>query len=295
MNLWVGTSGYNYPEWKGSFYPEKIAVPADAPVLRGALLHRGDQQHVLSHADREDASQGWNRGHARAEFKLTLKAPKRITHEARLKDCAERLQRLLRSRGDPRIRSSARCCSRRLRSCARISRCSMHSWRLFREMFARRSSFVTHRGSTMQCTNASKARNLALCVADSENAHTPAVITASYGYFRLRDEGYSPQDLERWAQNIRDKTAELRRHLRVLQARGKGHRPGVRANLPASLRRALSRENFSRQRTFIVRAAVRLRDGGSKVSLVHALANSATSAKSLARFAIESLISPRAR
>ena len=24
MALWVGTSGYNYPEWKGSFYPEKM-------------------------------------------------------------------------------------------------------------------------------------------------------------------------------------------------------------------------------------------------------------------------------
>ena len=24
MAIWVGTSGYNYPEWKGSFYPEKL-------------------------------------------------------------------------------------------------------------------------------------------------------------------------------------------------------------------------------------------------------------------------------
>ena len=23
--VWVGTSGYNYPEWRGSFYPEKLA------------------------------------------------------------------------------------------------------------------------------------------------------------------------------------------------------------------------------------------------------------------------------
>ena len=23
---WVGTSGYNYPEWKGSFYPETLAA-----------------------------------------------------------------------------------------------------------------------------------------------------------------------------------------------------------------------------------------------------------------------------
>ena len=24
MALWVGTSGYAYPEWRGSFYPEKM-------------------------------------------------------------------------------------------------------------------------------------------------------------------------------------------------------------------------------------------------------------------------------
>jgi uncharacterized protein YecE (DUF72 family) len=33
------------------------------------------------------------------------------------------------------------------------------------------------------------------------------VLTASYAYFRLRDEGYTPDDLTRWAQNIRDKTS----------------------------------------------------------------------------------------
>ena len=35
-----------------------------------------------------------------------------------------------------------------------------------------------------------RARNLALCVADSEKLSTPVEITADYAYFRLRDEGY---------------------------------------------------------------------------------------------------------
>ena len=38
-------------------------------------------------------------------------------------------------------------------------------------------------------------RNLALCIADSEKFSTPLEITADYGYFRLRDEGYTPEDL----------------------------------------------------------------------------------------------------
>jgi uncharacterized protein YecE (DUF72 family) len=28
-------------------------------------------------------------------------------------------------------------------------------------------------------------------------------VTADYGYFRLRDEGYQQSDIERWAQTIR--------------------------------------------------------------------------------------------
>ena len=52
-----------------------------------------------------------------------------------------------------------------------------------------------------------KARNLALCVADSEKFSTPVEITADYGYFRLRDEGYTADDLGRWAGVIREKAA----------------------------------------------------------------------------------------
>jgi hypothetical protein len=34
-----------------------------------------------------------------------------------------------------------------------------------------------------------RARNLALCVADSERLSAPVETTADYAYFRLRDEG----------------------------------------------------------------------------------------------------------
>ena len=44
-----------------------------------------------------------------------------------------------------------------------------------------------------------RARNLALCIADSEKLSTPVEMTADYAYFRLRDEGYQPADIERWA------------------------------------------------------------------------------------------------
>ena len=44
-----------------------------------------------------------------------------------------------------------------------------------------------------------RARNAALCVADTEAGTTPVVATADFGYLRLRDRGYGPAELARWA------------------------------------------------------------------------------------------------
>jgi uncharacterized protein YecE (DUF72 family) len=44
-----------------------------------------------------------------------------------------------------------------------------------------------------------RARNAALCVADTEEGTTPAVVTADFGYLRLRDRAYGSDELARWA------------------------------------------------------------------------------------------------
>src|SRR6266850_7821734 len=54
------------------------------------------------------------------------------------------------------------------------------------------------------------ARNLAVCIADSEKLSTPVRITADYAYFRLRDEGYQPDDIKRWADTIARDAAACR-------------------------------------------------------------------------------------
>jgi uncharacterized protein YecE (DUF72 family) len=54
------------------------------------------------------------------------------------------------------------------------------------------------------------ARGVALCVADSEKLSTPVTITADYAYFRLRDEGYTADDISAWADRIGDATSGCR-------------------------------------------------------------------------------------
>src|SRR5205085_4598185 len=53
-------------------------------------------------------------------------------------------------------------------------------------------------------------RKVALCIADSEKMSTPVRIAADYAYFRLRDEGYTADDIRRWADTIARETAASR-------------------------------------------------------------------------------------
>ena len=204
MANWVGTSGYNYPEWKGSFYPEKLPAAKMLPYYAERFT-TVEINYTFYRIPNEKILAGWNR-ETPAGFRLTLKAPKRITHIAKLRDCAELLQYFMKTAATlgpklgailfqlpPYFRKDLAVLDDFLPrlpagSCAAFE--FRHASWMDPEVFARL-----------------RARNLALCIADSENFSTPVEITASYGYFRLRDEGYTPEDLKRWASIINASTA----------------------------------------------------------------------------------------
>ncbi|HYX74662.1 MAG TPA: DUF72 domain-containing protein [Steroidobacteraceae bacterium] len=203
MPTWVGTSGYNYPEWKGSFYPEKLP----ATQMLGFYAQRFttvEINYTFYRVPNTKILAGWDRD-TPPGFRLTLKAPKRITHIAKLKDCGELLEYFLRVSATlgpklgvllfqlpPYLRRDLTLLDAFLAQIPQGTRAAFEfrhgSW-MDAEVFARL-----------------RARELALCVADSEKFSTPLEITASYGYFRLRDEGYTPEDLQRWAALIRAHT-----------------------------------------------------------------------------------------
>ena len=200
MATWVGTSGYNYPEWKGSFYPEKLPAAKMLPFYAQSFT-TVEINYTFYRVPNAKTLAGWDRDTPQG-FRLTLKAPKRITHIARLKDCAELLEYFLRVSATlgaklgallfqlpPYFRKDLPVLDAFLAQLPE-STCAAFEFRhaswMDAEVFARL-----------------RARNLALCIADSEKFSTPLEITASYGYFRLRDEGYTPEELRRWAELIR--------------------------------------------------------------------------------------------
>jgi uncharacterized protein YecE (DUF72 family) len=202
--IWVGTSGYNYPEWKGTFYPESLAAAKMLPYY-AERFPTVEINYTFYRAPNEKILQGWDLA-TPERFRLTLKAPKRITHDARLRDCGDRVRQFLETASvlgpklgallfqlPPNLKKDLELFDAFLdtfppRVCAAFE--FRHASWLDEEVYARL-----------------RTRNLALCVADSEKLSTPVEVTADYGYFRLRDEGYGPADIERWAGAIQERTA----------------------------------------------------------------------------------------
>ncbi len=205
MRVWVGTSGYNYPEWKGSFYPQKMPA-AKMLAFYAERLTTVEINYTFYRVPNTKILAGWD-AETPPGFRLTLKAPKRITHIAKLKDCADLLGYFLKTAATlgpklgailfqlpPYLRKDLAALDGFLAllppgTCAAFE--FRHASWMDPEVFARL-----------------RARNLALCIADSEKFSTPVELTADYAYFRLRDEGYTSEDLVRWARVINETAAD---------------------------------------------------------------------------------------
>jgi uncharacterized protein YecE (DUF72 family) len=204
MALWVGTSGYNYPEWRGTFYPEKLSAAKMLPYY-AERLPTVEINYTFYHMPTAKVVEGWKSA-TPERFMLTLKAPKRITHIQRLKDCAESVAKFIDVAATLGSKQGAL-----LFQLPPFFRKDLAVLDGFLEMLPGRiqAAFEFRNASWLDAEVYARlrARNLALCVADSEKLTTPVEITADYAYFRLRDEGYTPDDIARWAHTVRDKTA----------------------------------------------------------------------------------------
>src|SRR5512145_3005796 len=79
----IGTSGYNYPEWKGSFYPADLPAAKMLPFYAGRF-DTVEINYTFYRMPTPKLVAGWC-AQVPATFRFTLKAPRRITHDKRLR------------------------------------------------------------------------------------------------------------------------------------------------------------------------------------------------------------------
>ena len=94
VRVLTGTSGYSYPEWKGNFYPEKMAAK-DMLRFYAERFPTVEINNTFYRMPTEALLKGWAE-QVPDSFSFVLKASKRITHERRLKECDELLSYLFR-------------------------------------------------------------------------------------------------------------------------------------------------------------------------------------------------------
>jgi len=200
MNLWIGTSGFQYAEWKGNFYPEDLPTSKMLPFYaeRFSTTEINYTFHRIPSAKTID---NWKQL-TPAKFRFALKAPQKITHFAKLRNCADTLEyfcKVISGLGErlgpvllqlpPNFKKDADVLSSFLR-----------------ELPSMRAAFEFRHESWFddEIFEMLKKQNIAFCIADTEKLATPKMAIADYGYLRLRREDYGKIDIERWANFVRE-------------------------------------------------------------------------------------------
>jgi len=209
MRVMTGTSGFSYPAWRGTFYPEKLPVPKMLASYAGKLdaveinntFYRMPQSAVLARWAADTP----------VTFRFALKSPRSITHMRRLVGAADAVARLadgVRALGDRlgpilfQLPANARKDVGVLE--AFLSTLSTFSTSAGPTGGLRAAFEFRHESWLAEDVYAALARHdAALCVADSEELATPLVATASWGYLRLRRQDYGKAALRRWADRLK--------------------------------------------------------------------------------------------
>src|SRR5258705_211526 len=204
MNLYVGTSGYSYKEWKGTFYAKDLP---DKQMLRfyGERFRSVEINNTFYRMPKESVLEAWA-AEVPADFKFVLKASQRITHMQRLKDAGDSVSYLLKvavalkERLGPllfQLPPFLRNDVPRLRDFMALL---PNDPRVAIEF--RHESWFNDEVFTLL-----RERNASLCIAEAEEGvEVPFVSTADWGYLRLRRPDYTDDDLKARIDQIRQQS-----------------------------------------------------------------------------------------
>jgi len=201
MRIRIGTSGWSYKEWKGHFYPEKLAAK-DMLRFYAGRFGTVEVNNTFYRMPNETTLQNWA-GEVPDDFAFVIKASKGITHDRRLKDVADRVEYLLRTTATlgpklgpflVQLPPSMKKDVPRLRDFLALLPAGTRAALEFRH-----TSWFED-----DVYEALRERGAAWCIADTgEEGDPPFVSTADWGYLRLRRVAYEPGDLESWADRVR--------------------------------------------------------------------------------------------
>jgi uncharacterized protein YecE (DUF72 family) len=201
MKLYVGTSGYSYKEWKGSFYPQQI-TPPEMLAYYASRLPAVELNNTFYRMPRRETIESW-KSQVPADFRFSVKATQSITHYRRLKDAGAQMKQMLETVS------------------ALGNRLGVVYFRLPEDMkkdLVRLETFLRELPAEMRIAfdfrhptwfdddvfELLRSYKRVLCVSDTDELPLDHIDkTADWGYLRLRRVDYSKADLTRWIERIR--------------------------------------------------------------------------------------------
>lgn len=200
MKLHVGTSGFSYKEWKGSFYPSDIA---DKKMLAyyAQQLTAVEINSTFYRLPNVRVLQSWA-DQVGDGFRFILKASQKITHFKRLRDVGDETEYLLRT-----AQSLGSRLGGVLFQLPGNLRRDLGLLEAFLQLLPAgiRCCFEFRHASWADPSvfDLLSQNDCALCAADTDDEPLTAITsTATWGYLRLRRENYSPDELATWLQRI---------------------------------------------------------------------------------------------
>jgi uncharacterized protein YecE (DUF72 family) len=200
-NFYVGTSGYSYTEWKGSFYPQDL--PAKQ-MLRyyGEKFRTVELNNTFYKMPTAAALEALTK-EVPAGFRFAVKAPQRITHFQRLRETNETVAQYIEAadalkerlgplffqlppnfkKDVPRLRDFVALLPKKHRIAFEFRHDSWFADDVFELL---------------------REHKIALCIAETEDGvKAPFVSTTDWGYLRLRLPEYRDADLKKWIKRVR--------------------------------------------------------------------------------------------
>ncbi len=207
MQTFVGTSGWSYPPWRGSFYPEKLPQ-AKMLAYYAERLAAVEVNNTFYKMPKPDQFRAWADA-TPPGFRFVPKAPQQITHRQKL--------------GPGSAEAAAHLFEATQALGARLGPVLFQLPPFLRKDLPRLTDFLAAAVAgrparvafefrhaswfTDDVYAALSAHGAALCIAESEDLATPPVATAAFGYLRLRRQDYDEAALAAWAQRVRAESA----------------------------------------------------------------------------------------
>ena len=201
MSLYVGTSGYSYKEWKGSFYPEKISAK-DMLSYYASHFQAVELNNTFYRLPQKSMIESW-KAQVPDNFRFTMKASQLITHFKRLKDTGRETKLMLERisafedrlgvvlfRLPPDMKKDIR----RLEALLKYLPAEIPAAFQLED-----PTWIEHDVLALL-----RSHNRALSVVDTDEVPASHINkTSDWGYMRLRRVNYSKSELKKWIARMR--------------------------------------------------------------------------------------------